>query len=149
MQHDALNAKALAEFGASELSGLRADLKAQADAIKTKLDAVELAIDLRYGTKAKEQLLSDGKDTGTAHIADGQFDVVVTVPKSVSWDQVKLKAALDSMDPDEARHYAKVKVSVDERKFQAAPPAVQTVLIGARTVTPGKLKIEFKQAEAA
>lgn len=92
----------------------------------------------RYGRKAAEARLAEGKDTGTVHIADGEFDVCVNLPKKVEWDQCALRLALDKMDHDEARHYAKAVFSVEERKFEAAPPYIRQLLSGARTIKTGK-----------
>lgn len=107
------------------------------------------AFDLRYAAKASEALLKDGRDTGTVHFADGRFEVTVTRPKKVAWDADKLRAALDEMPTDDARHFAKVEIKVDERKFAAAPPAVQAKLSDARTVSTGRPTYCLTMREAA
>lgn len=106
-------------------------------------------LETRYGAKATEALLADDKDTGTVHLTDGAYDVTVTRPKRVKWDDKVLREKLEQLDPEDARHYAKVSVSIDERKFQAAPPAVQKILRGARTVETGKPKFSLAKKEAA
>lgn len=92
----------------------------------------------RYAQKATAQRLAEGKDTGSVHVTDGEWDVLVNLPKKVEWDQRSLKDALDKMDLDEAQHYAKAVFSVEERKFEAAPPYIKTLLSGARTLKTGK-----------
>lgn len=96
------------------------------------------ALEGRYAKQAGEALLADGRDTGTTHLTDGAYDVTVTRPKRVKWDDAKLRSALDTLDPEEARHLAKVSVAIDERKFAAASPRIQTLLSDARTVETGK-----------
>jgi hypothetical protein len=92
----------------------------------------------RYADKAAEERRLAGKDTGSVHVIDGEYDVVVNLPKKIEWDQEKLKAALNALDPDDAKHFAKAVFSVEERKFEAAPPALRDALSVARTVKTGK-----------
>ena len=92
----------------------------------------------RYAAKAAQARLAEGKDTGSVHITDGEYDVLVNVPKKIEWDQRALRDVFDKMDQDEARHYAKVVFAVEERKFENAPPAIRSILSGARTVKTGK-----------
>lgn len=106
------------------------------------------AFEQRYGAKASEALLRDGRDTGTVHLADGEFEVTVTRPKRVKWDDAKVRTALDSMSSQDARHYAKVEIKIDERKFAAAPPAVQALFVNARTVETGKASYCLTAAQA-
>jgi hypothetical protein len=44
-----------------------------------------------------------------------------------SWDQDKLRDALNAMSPEDAQHYGKLTFAVEERKFTAAPPAIREV----------------------
>ena len=106
------------------------------------------SFDLRYAARASEALLRDGRDTGTVHLSDGRFDVTVTRPKKVKWDDAKLRSALGRLDPDEARHLAKVEVNVDERKFAAASPRIQALLSDARTLETGKATYALTDREA-
>jgi len=92
----------------------------------------------RYASAAAQQRLAEGKDTGSVHIVDGEWDVLVNVPKKVEWDQRALRDAFDKIDQDEARHYAKIVFAVEERKFENAPPAIRSILAGARTLKTGK-----------
>lgn len=106
-------------------------------------------LERRYAARASEALLKDGRDTGTIHLSDGGYDVTVTRPKRVKWDDAKLRSALDTLDQDEARHLAKVSVSIDERKFAAASPRIQALLSDARTVETGKPAYALSRKEAA
>lgn len=122
--------------------GVLADLHWQLAQDKTVHEQRNLALfgafERRYAQKAAQARLAEGKDTGTVRVLDGEYDVVVNVPKKVEWDQRVLKEALDKMDGDEARHYAKAVFSVEERKFEAAPPYIRTLLSPARTLKAGK-----------
>jgi hypothetical protein len=58
------------------------------------------------------------------------------------WDQNELGVALESMPEEDARHYGKLVLSVEERKYTAAPPAIKKVLEPCRTVEVGAFSIE-------
>lgn len=127
-------------------------LDADADTLKRRKETFTAALVRRFNEDAKKALLAEGKDTGTVNIpASNSTTLKVTFPKKVEWDQKLLGAALNAMKPEEARHYAKVELKVDERKFTAAPPEVQQALMPARTVKVGKPTFSFKidEAEAA
>jgi hypothetical protein len=80
------------------------------------------------------------------HFDDADFGVESDATKTVKWDQAKLEAALNAI-PDGWTHYAKYNLEVEERKFTAAPPTIQTQLLPARTVivAPSKFKIVRKE----
>lgn len=103
----------------------------------------------RYAARASEALLRDGRDTGTTHLTDGDYQITVTRPKRVKWNDAKLRSALDTLEPEEARHLAKVTVSIDERKFAAASPRIQALFSDARTVETGKPTYSLARREAA
>jgi hypothetical protein len=116
---------------------------------RSRENRLHQAFEARYSAQASEALLADGRDTGTIHLSDGRFDVTVTRPKRVKWDEARLREALDRLDPDTARHFAKVKITIDERKFDAAPPAIRDMLAPARTVEVGKPTYALAEKEAA
>lgn len=135
---DKMDAGDLAKLDAETLDALFWLVNEEATVAKRHEKRLHDALEGRYAKQASEALLADGRDTGTIHLIDGGFDVTVNRPKRVKWDDTKLRAALDTLDPDEARHLAKVEVKVDERKFAAASPRVQALLSDARTVETGK-----------
>lgn len=97
------------------------------------------AINLKWGHVFHGEFLDAGKDTGTVNIAaDGGHIVTVEIKKTVKWSTSKLRAILEKMTPELAAHYGKVELSVDERKYTAAPPEDRAALEPARTVKPGK-----------
>ena len=69
---------------------------------RSRENKLHQAFDARYSAQASKALLADGRDTGTVHLTDGRFDVTVTRPKRVKWDDTKLREALDQLDPDTA-----------------------------------------------
>lgn len=147
--------KAVADVAAltvSQLVELETAL-ASADAeLKRRKETFHATLMRRFEEMAKRRLVAEGKDTGTINImASNSTELKVNFPKKVEWDQKLLGAALNAMKPDDARHYGKVKLEVEERKFGAAPPAVQKALLAARTVKVGKPTFSFKadDAEAA
>lgn len=82
---------------------------------------------------------------GTSHRTDGEYDIKVTVPKRVDWDQAKISTAVETIrewgeDPAE---YVETKITVAERKFEAWPAAIRDLFEPARTVKPGKPKFEI------
>lgn len=148
---DDLSIPDLASMDAGTLAHLDDDLASQAKVIAARKVKFQAALERRFGGALSAALSAKGSDTGTVHLPEDEIDISVTVPKTVDWDQAALTAALDKMPVDKARHYAKAKFSVDERKFDAAPPEDKAILATARTVKPGKPSFSFKvlAAEAA
>ena len=64
------------------------------------------------------------------------------IGKKVTWDQEKLFDQLNKMSPENAKHYGKLVVSVEERKYTAAPPDIKNQLEDCRTVEIGSFSIE-------
>lgn len=116
---------------------------------RSRENRLHQAFERRYGSRADNALLADGRDTGTVHLNDGRFDVAVTKPKRVEWDQAELRKALDAMNPEDAKHFARVEIKIDERKFTAATPAVRGLLAPARIVKAGKPTFALVEKEAA
>jgi hypothetical protein len=88
---------------------------------------------------------------GTHRIHDGEYDVVVTVPKRVEWDNDALAViaadmAHEGVDPGE---YIEVKRTVPERKFNAWPTAWQAAFVAARAVKVGSPTVKFERKEVA
>jgi len=101
-------------------------------------------LDIRYRQRAEEIRQQQSKDTGTIRLADNDYVVVAEAPKQVHWDRDKLSDALDTFDVEVAKHYGKWTLTVEERKFTAAPPEVRAVLETARTVSVGKTKYRLE-----
>lgn len=135
---DTMDVGELAELDPATLDALHLMCAEELVAARRRDNNLHKAFERRYSAKASEALLAAGRDTGTVHLTDGRFDVTVTRPKRVKWNDAKLRSALDTLDPAEARHLASVTVKIDERKFDAASPRIQALLADARTVETGK-----------
>lgn len=92
-------------------------------------------------------------DTGTHRRIDGDYEITVTVPKRVEWDQEEIAHAVGvirswSEDPAD---YVEKKITVAESKYKAWPPAIRDLFTPARTVKAGKpsFKIASAKKEAA
>lgn len=89
---------------------------------------------------------ADGlNDTGTHHRSESGFDITVTIPKRIDWDQEKIAEAVETIrgwgeDPSD---YVDIRTTVAENKFKAWPPALRDLFAPARTVKAGKAKIEI------
>jgi polyisoprenoid-binding protein YceI len=148
---DNLSIAELAQHGASTLAALANDLEAASTALEARKAKLHAAMVRRYGDGLQRAMVEAGKDTGTFNLNDpssNELLVKINITKRVEWDQDKLTAILDAMPLDEARHYAKATFKVEEKKFLAAPPAIQGAFAPARSVKPGKPSFTFCQQEA-
>lgn len=151
---DNINLDMLDRLSPVELAGLPpgvlADLSQLLDAdqqlCKRRAATLDAAMERKYGVIAYSHRQQKGVDFGTVRFPDGEFVVKADQPKRVKWDQEKLRAALNTMPAEDAAHFAKVEIKVDERKYDAAPASVRNVLIEARTVEPGKASYELLRA---
>ena len=125
-----------------ELFDRRDELKHDISEMRTELKDVEEQLSDTFLPIAKDVLRANGKDFGTAQIAEGNHRLKVTVGKKVTWDQAKLRDTLNNMSPENAQHYGKLTFAVEERNFTAAPPAIKEELEDCRTVAIGAVKVE-------
>jgi hypothetical protein len=115
-------------------------------ASKARLDG---ALTHRYAGRAAEERQFHGKDTGTVRFDDGDFTVVVDLPKRVSWDQAKLAemvARIRTAKDDPAR-YVDISLKVPERKFSAWSDEMRKGFAPARTVKTGPLYVSLISQE--
>lgn len=129
--------------GIAELIGLLDSLGTR---IKAAQAEVQKTLTARFAEQAKAQLLADGKDSGTTHIFDGDFDITVEVGKDVKWDTkglAELVAKIDATGGD-AREYVEVKYSVSEAKYKAWPQTLRAPFEALRTVTPKAAKFVLR-----
>jgi hypothetical protein len=125
-----------------ELFDRREELKHVISELRIELKDVEEQLSDTFLPLAKDVLRANGKDFGTAQIAEGNHRLKVTVGKKVTWDQDKLRDTLNNMSPENAQHYGKITFAVEERNFTAAPPAIKEELEECRTVAVGAVKVE-------
>ena len=125
-----------------ELFDRRSELKHIISELRDELKSVDQQLHDTFFNQACDALRADGKDFGTTNIVAGNRKLKATVRKKVVWDQNELGLVLEAMAPEDARHYGKLTLAVDERKYTAAPPAVREVLERCRTVEVGGFTIE-------
>lgn len=125
-----------------ELFDRRSELKHIISELRDELKSVDQQLHDTFFNQACDALRADGKDFGTTNIVAGNRKLKATVRKKVVWDQNELGLVLEAMAPEDARHYGKLTLAVDERKYTAAPPAVRNVLERCRTVEVGGFTIE-------
>ncbi len=128
----------------ADLQRFIADAKSE---LATLSNMVQTGLELRYGEQAKAQLLAQGKDTGTTHTLDGEFDFGVEIGKEAKYEPkgladlvAKIKAT--GGDPSE---YVEIKYSVSEAKFKAWPQSLRAPFEALRTVTPKAAKFVLRR----
>ena len=126
----------------NELFERRDELKVIIAELRAELKDVEEQISDMWLSVARDALRADGKDFGTTYIVAGNRKLKAVVRKKVTWDQDELGRALQEMPENEARHYGKLTLAVDERKYTTAPPSIKEVLEPCRTVEVGGFTIE-------
>ena len=126
----------------NELFERRDELKVIIAELRAELKDVEEQISDMWLSVARDALRADGKDFGTTYIVAGNRKLKAVVRKKVTWDQDELGKALQEMPENEARHYGKLTLSVEERKYTTAPPSIKEVLEPCRTVEVGGFTIE-------
>ena len=129
-------------MNSTELFVAREELKEQINMLKSELKDIELQIKDMFYDQARDALRADGKDFGTAHMIAGNQKLKAKITKKVVWDQDKLGSVLEAMAPEDARHYGKLTLAVDERKYTAAPPAIRSLLEPCRSVEIGGFTVE-------
>ncbi|MBS3979499.1 MAG: hypothetical protein KGZ77_06830 [Rhodobacteraceae bacterium] len=136
---------AIAALSGEELAPLRLEAEEQLRNAKTLCDWIDGAIALKYGDRAQDARIADGKDTGTIRFADGAVTVVAELPKRVDWDQAKLASLVERIkaDGENPTEYVDISFDVAERKYSAWPEHIRMAFEGARTVRTGKQRFRF------
>ena len=126
----------------NELFERRDELKVIVAELRAELKDVEEQISDMWLSVARDALRADGKDFGTTYIVAGNRKLKAVVRKKITWDQDELGKVLQEMPENEARHYGKLTLAVEERKYTTAPPSIKEVLEPCRTVEVGGFTIE-------
>ena len=133
----------------AELRMLKKELDGQIVEAQEKVKVIKNELENRYLSRAQDTLRQHGKDFGSLTIEDNGIKLKVNVRKRVEWEQDSLCHVLNSMDEDTARHYASVKYSIPEAKYNNAPPEIQARLSDARTVHLQGVSIDFEGEDNA
>lgn len=100
-------------------------------------------IDDRIYERLKDQV----KPIGSSTVEFEGHNVIITIPKTVKWDQSILRSVASRISDfgDDPENYIDYKLAIKETNYKAWPKAIQNMFQPARTVTPGKRRIEVKQ----
>ena len=138
------------EMDTKNLFQHRNELKERYDTAKKELALINEVLDAKHYNDARNELARQNKNFGTVtiHTPNTNLQMKINVKKKVSWDQAGLMTALDTqMDAEDARHYGKVSVTVEERKYSNAPPAIKALLEPHRTVEMASTTYELEEVE--
>jgi hypothetical protein len=138
------------EMDTKNLFQHRNELKEKYDIAKKELALINEVLDAKHYNEARNELASQNKNFGTVIINtdSNHLQMKVNVKKKVSWDQAGLMTTLDTqMDADDARHYGKISVTIEERKYTNAPPAIKALLEPHRTVEMASTTYELEEIE--
>lgn len=93
-----------------------------------------------------ELVKDQAKSQGTTTIEKDGVKLSITIPMRTSWDESKLKQIAEQIKDhgDDPSQYINFKPQVSEKSYKAWPEAIRRVFEPARTVKPGKRKIEVK-----
>lgn len=122
-----------------------ANLKEQAEA---HLQSASQMVAVLHGVFTR-RYAAGLNDAGTHTRVDGGYEIKITVPKTVAWDQEKVGTAIETIkgwgeDPAE---YVDTKLSVSETKYKAWPKPIRDLFTPARTVKAGKPKFDLSPAK--
>jgi len=136
------------EMSDSNLIKSRKSLEQELERSKEQLKIINEVFEQKFGNTARDRLREQGKDFGSTSImVTNDIKLNVTMRKKVEWDQVGLMATLDTMDQQEARHYGKISVTVEERKYSTAPPSIKALLEPHRTVDLAGVTFKLEEVE--
>lgn len=133
----------------SELDIFKQELEKTILEAQEKVKLIKSEIESRYLERAQDKLRQEGKDFGSVTVNDGEYRVKVNIRKRVEWEPGMLIKVLNGMDEDTARHYAQVKYTVPEAKFNAAPPEIKAALSEARTVFLQGVSVDLERDDNA
>ena len=141
---EVLSAKEISMLDVCDLMDLNdqiTNLRIQVKEMKQKMDD---GLNLRFAETVKNNLKSEGKNTGTTRFFAESHQIIAEVPKKVSWDPEKMDEIIERISDERKQDLVKITYSVDEKKYLALPYGHQQLFKEARTVTPGKTKFQIQ-----
>ena len=147
-----LDIEAIAALTAPELACIMDDLAEQKASLALIEDKISIALDRKYGARARQRRTEEGKDAGVVRFEDNGFVVIADMPKRVKWDQEKLQHAVEIIRTgwgDDPADYVKVKLEVSEAAFANWPRPVRELFLPARTVETGRPIYRIETANGA
>lgn len=105
---------------------------------------IESQIEENYREKFQELFSQKNKPYGTVSITHGEFDIKVTRPKKVTYDQEKLSNLYAEIKKHEDPSlYITVKYDVSETSYKKFSKEIKSVFDKIRTIDYGTTKIEI------
>ena len=144
-----LSAQVIRDLPLENVAALQRFIAEAKSELATLAAMVQTGLEMRYADAARAQLLAQGKDTGTTHLQDGDFDITVEIGKDVKWEpkgltELVAKIQASGSDP---REYVEIKYSVSEAKFKAWPQTLRAPFEALRTVTPKAPKFVLRRLD--
>jgi hypothetical protein len=121
-------------------------LKTTVERAKARQKALEGEILERY----QERIRGDNRihnGCGTINIEEDDYQIKVTIPKKVDWDQIVLAELHDKIEQagEDPEEYIKVGYNVSETAFKNWPTKIQDEFMPARTMKPGMPRIQVEK----
>tara|TARA_R110001599_G_scaffold182033_1_gene374949 strand:+ start:145 stop:585 length:441 start_codon:yes stop_codon:yes gene_type:complete len=129
-----MNSDELFHNSIESLYKYKEELKNILEETKAKISSLNDVLTERYHNTARDKLADEGKDYGSTTLNEDGYKIKVTLSKKVTWDQEGLSREFSEMNPEDARHFAKLSYSVEEKKYNAAQPNIKSKLQTHRVV---------------
>jgi RNA polymerase sigma factor (sigma-70 family) len=136
-------AKKISQLEVYDLMDLSDQITKLTNHAKELKEKLEDGLNLKFSEAVKNNLRSENKDTGTTRFFDGAFQITAEVPKKVTWDQKKMEELIKQVPDERRKAIVKITYAIEERKYSELPHEYQELFREARTVTPGKTKIQI------
>jgi hypothetical protein len=149
-QLDEMTTEGLNAIPLDQIALLLEDVAAIKAKVKSYDNVLFILLHGHLAEKAAQQRKAKGKDTGSVTFEIDGCKVTADLPKSVDWNQAKLReavAGLVEMQEDPAE-YVSTEHKVAEAKYVAWPKSLQKLFEPARTLGVGKptYKVALKEA---
>lgn len=146
-----LSAQVIRDLPLSNVAALQRFISDAKSELATLTNMVQAGMEMRFQEQAKAQLLTQGKDTGTTHVIDSDYDISVEIGKDVKWDTKGLTDLVTKIEASggDPREYIEIKYSVSEAKFKAWPQSLRAPFEALRTVTPKAPKFVLRRVDNA
>ena len=130
----------------SELDLIKQELEEAINDLDAYKDKLDDALNMRFMRKTQQLLNKDGRDSGTVHFEEEEYEVTVNLPKKVVWDQEKLAAIIQDIPQTERDKYIDTIYKIHEQHYlMYCPLHLRDKLDQAREVTTTKPKFKFKE----
>ncbi len=128
-----------------QLALLADDIAEMEERAKTAKRHLNMLVRAKFADELAQHVL------GTKRIQAGDIDVVVNLPKSVAWDQDRLKVVEEQTDQwgKPLWTYMEIKRGVAERVYDTLDATARKHLDAARTVKAGAQAVKFERKGAA